>query len=119
MRTIITRRYKNMNAYQEPKYEIEIIDSYEDIPTARIINRRTRQPIPDDEPILILRAQDCYAAAVLSDYANRLPAGMHKEAVSCRAIQFSNWADEHPDRMKEPTTEITPDWTTSGQIDRP
>lgn len=94
-----------MNDYQEPKYKI-----FE----GKIVNRQSDVPIPDDEPIIIFRARDIYAASVLEDYARKLPAGMHKEAVSIRATQFHNWAEQHPERMKEPDTEVDKGWTVSG-----
>lgn len=106
-----------MNSYQEPKYKIEVPgDGTLTNRGPKLVNRQSGKAIPDDEPILVLRAQDCYAASVLEDYARKLPAGMHKEAVSTRAAQFRNWAEAHPTRMKEPTTQIDEHWTTAGEV---
>jgi hypothetical protein len=82
--------------------------------TPRLVNRQSGQPIPEDEPIIIFRARDVYAADVIEDYARKLPSGIHKIAVQMRANQFRNWAQMHKDRMKEPDTIIDGGWTTAG-----
>lgn len=94
-----------MNSYQEPKYEIK---------DGKLWSRRSGEPIPDDEPIFILRAHDVYAAATIQAYAQKLPGGQHKNAVAIRAEQFQNWAMQHVDRMHEPDTKIDGNWTSAG-----
>lgn len=99
-----------MNRYQEPKYKVQ---------NGRIVNRQSGNVIPDDEPVIILRARDVYAAPLLRDYANKLPKGTHRQAIETRAQQFENWAADHPDRMKEPDTDIDEGWTTAGKMEIP
>jgi hypothetical protein len=93
-----------MTPYQEPKYAIE---------NGRLISRQSG-PVPEDEPLFILRARDIYAAATIQAYAQKLPNGAHKNAVAIRAEQFQNWAAAHPDRMHEPDTRIDGNFTTAG-----
>lgn len=95
-----------MNPYQEPKYDIR---------GGKLVNRQSGQPIPDDEPVFILRARDRRAAQAIQHYAiacNGNPD--HFQAIAMRLAQFSNWATEHPERMKEPDTDMTKDWTDRG-----
>jgi len=99
-----------MNKYQEPKYKIQ---------NGKLVNRQSGNVIPADEPVIVLRARDPYVAHLLRDYANALPSGTHKKAVQTRAAQFANWAEEHPDRMKEPDTEMDEGWTTAGKMEVP
>jgi hypothetical protein len=96
---------KFMDTYQEPKYTIE---------NNKLVSRQSG-PVPDDEPLFILRARDIYAAKTIQDYAAKLPNGEHKNAVAIRAEQFQNWAMEHPERMHEPDTKINAGFTTAGK----
>lgn len=98
-----------MEAYQEPKYEIKEVDGQQ-----RLVNRQSGVPIPEDEPLFILRARDVYAALIIQEYAQKCCNGPHKNAVAIRAEQFQNWAMEHPDRMKEPDSQLDAGWTTAG-----
>jgi len=38
----------------------------------------------------------------------------HREAVFVRIVQFKNWAEMHPDRMKEPDSQQDEGWTSAG-----
>lgn len=81
---------------QESKYTVN---------GSHIINRASGEAIPHDEPVFIFRARDKYAAGVIGDYCAQFcndPA--HAAAVEARFIQFSEWAEAHPERMKEPDT---------------
>jgi hypothetical protein len=85
---------------QEPKYTVN---------GSAIVNRASGEAIPADEPVFIFRARDKYAADVIGDYAAQFctdPA--HAAAVEARFIQFSEWAEAHPERMKEPDTAPQP-----------
>ena len=94
-----------LSQYQEPKYKIE---------NGQLVNRQSGQPIPPDEPVIVFRARDVYAATILEHYAKMLPTGDHRQAVMIRAAQFRNWGNEHPDRMKEPDTTLDTGWTDAG-----
>jgi len=80
---------------QEPKYTVDG-DS--------IVNRASRQRIPADEPVFIMRARDTYAAGAIYNYALDYPPGPHREAVLKRFDDFSSFAKQHPARMKMPDT---------------
>ena len=97
-----------MNANQEPKYKIE---------NGRLVNRQSNEPIPDDEPVFILRARDIHAVDVLERYLSLVATARgphldveHYRAVKIRQAQFQLWAAKHPDRMKFPDTKLTNDW---------
>src|SRR5215813_6030170 len=96
-----------MTVYQEPKYLI-------DQNTARVRNRQSGAAIPEDEPIFIFRASDRKAAEVLWHYSAHCKDKIHRKAVETRALQFENWAQEHPSRMKEPDTSVNEGWTDRG-----
>lgn len=83
----------------EPKYDIE---------NGKIVNAVTREPIPDDEPIMIFRGKDVKARYAISAYMNNVENLRHWEAVGERFKDFSKFAMDHPDRMKEPDTESPP-----------
>ena len=81
---------------QDPKYDIE---------DGRLVNAATRVPIPEDEPIFILRAQDRRAAATLWEYWHDCVNLVHRNAVYKRLTAFRDFAERsHPERMKEPDT---------------
>lgn len=84
---------------QEPKYTT---DGYS------IINRASGEAIPSDEPIFIFRARDKHACSMLGEYAEFCSDPEHAGAVIDRFIQFGEWAEAHPERMKEPDTEPSP-----------
>lgn len=90
-----------MNIKQEPKYKIE---------NGRLVNRQSNEPIPDDEPVFILRARDNIAVIALDYYLSRVTDEKHFTAVELRLNQFDKWATEHPDRMKTPDTQLTAEW---------
>lgn len=68
------------------------------------MNRASGEEIPADEPVFIFRARDKFACSVLGDYAEMCSDPAHAAAVVARFIQFGEWADAHPERMKEPDT---------------
>lgn len=88
-----------MTPEQEPKYDVR---------DGRIVNRATGEPIPDDEPIMILRAKDVIAAGVVRRYHDLLLDGStarltdHKRSCFERYQAFIAFAEQHPERMKRP-----------------
>lgn len=80
---------------QEPKYTSSS-------KTGRLCNRQTGKPIPDDEPVFILRAQDMHALHALRHYLVFCAEPDHQEAVQKRIADFEAFAAAHPERMKEP-----------------
>lgn len=83
---------------QEPKYTVGARDG-------RIVNRATGKPIPDDEPVFILRAKDVNATAALAAYLEAVFNDTeHAEAVQARIDAFDAFAAAHPERMKQPDT---------------
>lgn len=86
-----------MRESQEPKYDLDCL-------TSRVVNRQTREPIPDDEPIFIFRARDLLASETLRHYFHQLDEGPHAHAVWGRIKDFDKFAADHPDRMHVPGT---------------
>lgn len=83
---------------QEPKYTVSAKDG-------RIVNRATGKPIPDSEPIFILRAKDVHATAALGAYLAQLTDIEHAAAVQERIDAFDAFAQSHPEqRMTQPDT---------------
>lgn len=83
---------------QEPKYTTSSKDG-------RIVNRATGKPIPDDEPVFILRAKDVHATTALAAYLEEVYNDPeHSEAVQARIDAFDSFAAAHPERMKQPDT---------------
>jgi hypothetical protein len=92
---------------QDPKYDICSVSDPSfphEQPTMKLCNAQTGTPIPDDEPVFILRAKDRHAVAVLQGYHALCSPGAHAAAVYDRMEQFNEFALVHPERMKEPDT---------------
>ncbi len=83
-----------MKPEQEPKYTTD--------ENGRIVNRKSGERIPDDEPVMIFRARDVHAAAAILHYASLCQDADHRDIVRQRADDFRAFASAHPDRMKEP-----------------
>ncbi|MBX3610362.1 MAG: hypothetical protein KF871_10755 [Hydrogenophaga sp.] len=66
--------------------------------------RATGKPIPDDEPVFVLRAQDVHAVNALLGYSVLLDNPEHRAAVEQRIKDFEAFRDANPDRMKFPDT---------------
>lgn len=80
---------------QEPKYSIG--------ERGRLVNRASGRPIPDDEPIFTLRAQDKLGMQTLQAYrAMSLSVGVDPGSIDERIQAFSKFAVQHPERMKYP-----------------
>lgn len=102
-----------MTTTNEPKYRIAT-DHDETNPNARpcIVNRQSGEPIPDDEPIFILRGRDIHALAALEYYRQLVLSGdqEHVDAVTRRVNQFARFRVKNAQRMKAPDTVLTDDW---------
>lgn len=84
---------------QDPKFYIE---------NNRLVGQSG--PIPDDEPIFILRGRDICALSTLGAYYGvARVSGVnpdHLQAVEKRIAAFMDFRDDHPERMKCPDTSI-------------
>ena len=85
-----------MKPTQDPKYGIN--------KEGQICNIETGIPIPENEPVFMLRAKDILAAQVISYYENLVPAAEHKQAVLSRINDFKMFARAYPEAMKAPDT---------------
>lgn len=85
-------------ASQEPKYTVNT--------RGRITNRATGKPIPDDEPVFLIRAKDTRAVNAILYYAYLAgwSTSEHGRAVLERVKHFKDFAAAHPGRMQEPDT---------------
>lgn len=75
-----------------------------DCVAGQLVNRSTGDPIPNDEPVFVLRAKDLHALTAIRAYIAVLENPEHREAVARRAEQFEQFAEHHPERMKVPDT---------------
>lgn len=84
---------------QEPKYTTATA-------SGRVVNRATGKPIGDDEPIMIFRAQDKNVVPMLWAYYDTCVNADHRAVIKSRIADFERFATEHPDRMKEPDSNL-------------
>jgi hypothetical protein len=68
----------------------------------KFVNRVSGEAIPDDEPVIIFRARDRHALAVLRHYQLLVGDPHHQRAVQDRIDEFTAYQRAHPERMKEP-----------------
>ena len=68
----------------------------------RLVNRVTGQAIPEDEPVFIFRAKDKMAAGAMAVYRGVLPFGEHRSNVDKVIEAFREFAENKPERMKNP-----------------
>ena len=71
----------------------------------RIVNRRTGDPIQDDERIFVFRAKDRLALTAFIAYYAAITNPEHARAVAARIEAFKAFAAGHPERMGEPDTD--------------
>lgn len=73
-------------------------------PNIQVVNTVSGEPIPDDEPLFLLRAWDIHAVETLRAYAdaNRESSPSHQEAIRQAILRFLQFTQDHRDRMKEP-----------------
>ena len=77
-----------------------------------IYNVASGEMIPEDEPCMVFRARDIWAICAIEGYLDDIEIGIgeadtpHVTAVKERIEAFRRFAREHPDRMKEPDTDL-------------
>lgn len=63
-------------------------------------------PIPDDEPLMLFRARDRNALAMLEEYRRLCVldncTDFHMAGIQNRIQAFRAFAEQHPERMKQP-----------------
>lgn len=69
-----------------------------------LANAATREFIPVDEPIILLRGKDKHAMTALGAYHTACQDKSHKEAVAACMQEFYDFSESHPDVMGEPDT---------------
>lgn len=69
----------------------------------KLVKKSSGMPVPDDEPLFILRAKDRNALPALMGYVFLCTDLTHREQVMKSVLDFKNFATEHPERMAEPT----------------
>lgn len=83
---------------QDPKYII--IDG-------RLANAKTREFIPDDEPVFIIRGKDIHAYGLISNYVDLCKNPIHRVEIHRRLIDFLQFKNLNVWRMKEPDTDVS------------
>ena len=76
----------------------------------QLVNRQSGTPIPDDEPVFILRARDQWAGGTIDFYRGQCRDENQRAAVTLRMQQFDDYARKYPERMKEPDSQLGSDW---------
>jgi hypothetical protein len=68
-----------------------------------------RKDIPDDEPVIVIRAQDGLSLRVLEFYRDLVTltecGQEHRSAVAATYARFEAWQVAHPERVKAPDTQ--------------
>lgn len=71
-----------------------------------IVKTSTVELIPRDEPVFLFRARDKFALATLQYYCERCAidgcTDEHMEGIHEAAEAFAEFAEKHPERMKQP-----------------
>lgn len=80
---------------QERKYKIE---------DHKLVKRSDGVPIPDDEPLFILRGKDRKALGCLMAYQAVCDNIDHKASIQRTIEDFRSFQAAYPERMKEPDT---------------
>ena len=94
-----------MMSENDPKYRFE---------NGKIINEASGEAIPDDEPCMVFRARDIWARYAIGQYLDDIIVGIgpedtpHVTAVKERLSAFRRFSHDHPERMKEPDTDLQP-----------
>ncbi len=107
-----------MNAKQiDPKYHVEIQPAVERFThsdgtslyftglAVGIVNAKG-EPVPDDEPMFLIRGRDHLAIDALKRYRELAEADdcteFHLRGIAERIAAFEKFAVDHPERMKQP-----------------
>lgn len=89
----------------DEKYVIQSFDSI------AIVNRDSHKPIPDDEPLFLLRAKDIRALYALVGYKTACKIGgcdtSHLDGIDRAIAQFQKFRAFNPERIKNPDTPST------------
>ena len=70
-----------------------------------ILNTKTREPIPLDEPLFLFRARDHHALGTIEDYEGRCKQDCgpeHMDGIDEQIRRFADFRRANPERMKEP-----------------
>lgn len=87
---------------QEPKYKFE---------AGQVINRSSGKPIPEDEPVFVLRARDVLALKTLMYYQSHSEDPAHVDSVGRRIIQFNEFRQKNSELIRHPNTDMSSgDW---------
>ena len=91
----------------DPKYGIKVVSQEKRAgPVAIIVQNFTGVEIPEDEPLILFRARDRHALRMLCYYRTLCAADacteFHLAGIDDRIKAFSDFAAQHPDRMKQP-----------------
>lgn len=85
----------------DPKYAIEIRNG-----DPVIVKAATGEAIPDDEPLILFRSRDRHARRMLHYYRDLCCQDacteFHMRGITTRIEAFEKFAEEHPERMKQP-----------------
>lgn len=80
---------------QDPKYLII---------AGQLCNAFTKEPIPSNEPVFILRAKDIHAYPTLDFYEDKCTDEEHRSKVAGRMVEFDEFKSKNNDLMGEPDT---------------
>jgi hypothetical protein len=89
-----------------PVEQARKLDGKFSIQGSRIVNTVSGEPIPEDEPLFLLRGRDENAIAGLNSYLNichkRGCNDLHQRGILQTLDKFTAFKNEHPERMKQP-----------------
>lgn len=94
--------------FQDAKYGV-LIEPHHIDEKILLANLKTGMPIPNDEPVFILRGQDSLALVAIETYCRSVTDNSttvnERSGPTAHAafMAFQRFAQEHPDRMKMPS----------------
>jgi hypothetical protein len=85
---------------------MRMIDGKFHVKGSKIIKTSSGEVVPEDEPLMLFRARDHLALSLLV-YYRRLSeldgcTDYHMAGVDARIAKFVQFANDHPERMKQP-----------------
>jgi hypothetical protein len=84
------------------KYRIEGYINVAGDPEGQLVNIETGIPIPDEEPVFILRARDAFAIQTLEHYQELADTEPFASDVDRCMKAFVDWQSTNPNKVKEP-----------------
>jgi len=95
-----------MNILQiDPKYHVEIDDCSTEL-NPRIVKTSNGEAIPENEPVILFRARDKFALAMLGYYLGLCEkdncADYQMQSTIKRINAFEQFANKNKDKMKQP-----------------